>query len=74
MIYWVVLIILILLNKKIKKDGMFYLRIGFYLFLTGALISIVGIEGVAEFFMRICLVFLLVGFSNLVSVYLKNIV
>lgn len=62
MIYWVLLLGLILINFKYKKDGIFYLWLGFYLFCTASFISIVNLVSIAELVMRISFIFLSVGF------------
>ena len=69
MIYWVFLLGLILINFKYKKDGIFYLWLGFYLFCTASFISIINLISIAEFFMRISFVFLIVGFILVAKEY-----
>lgn len=53
---------LIILNIKLKKVGVFYLQLGFYFFCGGSVISIVGLESLAEFIMRVSLLCLFMGF------------
>lgn len=69
MIYWVLLLGLIFINFKYKKDGTYYLWIGFYLFCVASFISIVNLVPFAEFFMRASLVFLIAGFILVVKEY-----
>lgn len=71
MIYWALLLGLIFINFKYKKDGIFYLWLGFYIFCTASFISIVNLISVAEFFMRASFVFLIVGFILVAKEY-KN--
>lgn len=71
MIYWVLLLGLIFINFKYKKDGIFYLWLGFYIFCTASFISIVNLISVAEFFMKISFVFLIVGFILVAKEYQK---
>lgn len=62
MIYWAFLLGLILINFKYKKNGIFYLWLGFYLFCAASLISIVNLISIAEFFMRVGFILLIFGF------------
>lgn len=62
MIYWLILIVIVVLVKRFKKFGKYYYHVGFYLFLMGAVISVIGMKEVAELFVRICFIFLLTGF------------
>lgn len=62
MIYWLLFLAIIFIHFKYKKNGIFYLWIGFYLFCISSFISIVNLISIAEFFMRISFVFLIVGF------------
>lgn len=61
MIYWVILAGLIISSIFFKKRASFYLWIGFYIFLTGAVLKIIGINNVAEIMMRISFIGWLVG-------------
>lgn len=62
MIYWVFLLGLILINFKFKKNGIYYMWFGFYLFCTASLISIINLGSIAEFTMRASFVLLIFGF------------
>lgn len=57
-----ILVGLIIVSIKLKKAGLFYLWLGFYLFCAGSLISIIGLESLAEFIMRVSLLCLFMGF------------
>ena len=72
MIYWLLLLGIIIYNIKHKKDGNFYLWIGFYLFLTGSVINILGFINFSETLMRVCFVLLLFGFAYSAIKYLKS--
>lgn len=71
MIYWIFLLGIILINFKYKKDGIFYLWIGLYLFCGASFVSIINLVSVAELLMRSSLVFLLVGFTLVAKEYRK---
>lgn len=62
MIYYLILLSIVFLNIKLKKDGGFYLWIGFYLFLLSVIMNLLKIGNLSEFVIRVGLVFLLVGF------------
>lgn len=63
MIYWFILILIILFQWNQKKDNIFYLKLAFYIFLSGAAIRIIGLSEVAEFFIRISFIFWIVGLA-----------
>lgn len=69
MIYWILLLGIILINFKYKKDGIFYLWFGLYLFSIASFISVVNLISIAEFFMRASFIFLLIGFTLVAKEY-----
>lgn len=72
MIYYLILLCIIILNIKLKKNGGFYLWIGFYLFLISSTLDIFGLLNLAEVSMRVCFVFLITGFAFSIKDYLKK--
>lgn len=72
MIYYLILFGIVILNVKLKKSGGFYLWIGFYLFITGSIMDIFGLQNLAEVSMRVCLVFLIAGFAFSIKEYLNE--
>lgn len=70
MIYWLILFGIIVANIKLKKTASAYLKYGFYLFIAGSAVSILGIFNISEFILRICILFLLTGFACSVRDYL----
>lgn len=69
MIYWILFLGIIFINFKYKKGGIFYLWFGFYLFCIASFISVVNLISIAEFFMRVSLIFLLIGFTLVAKEY-----
>ena len=69
MIYWVLLLVIILLNFKYRKGGIFYLWFGLYLFGIGSFVSIINLISIAEVFLRLSLVLLLIGFTLVAKEY-----
>lgn len=61
MIYWFILLLIIIYQLVKKRDNIFYLKIGLYVFILGALLKIIALTDFSEFFMRISFIFLLVG-------------
>ena len=62
MIYWLILLSILIINFRFKKESIFFLWVGVCLFCIGAVVSIVSLQPLAEFIMRISLIYLLIGF------------
>lgn len=67
--YYLLLLGIVFLNIKLKKEGGFYLWIGFYLFLISAVVNIAKSVDLSEVIIRIGFVFLLIGFASAVREY-----
>lgn len=70
MIYYLILLSIVLYNIKLRKEGVFYLMIGFYLFCLSALLNLLTFIDLSEFIIRIGLIFFLTGFAFSVREYL----
>ncbi len=62
LIYWLILLSIITFQLVKKRENTFYLRLAFYIFITGAGLKILTLNDISEFFMRISFIFFLVGF------------
>lgn len=69
MIYWLLLIVIVIFQIIQKKKDVFYLKLAFYIFLGGALLSVITLVDIAEFFIRISFILFIVG---LVLTYFKG--
>lgn len=69
MIYWLILLVIIAYNFKLKKNPVTYLWIGFFLFITGVIVSEFEMLNLSEISFRVCLIFLLAGFVFLIKDY-----
>ena len=69
MIYWALLLGFFFINLKYRKNGIYYLKPGFYLFCTASFISIFNLVSVAEFFMRVSFILFIFGFILAVKEY-----
>lgn len=72
MIYWLIFFGILFANIRFKKNSSVYLRAGFYLFIAGSAVSILGVFNISEFIFRICFIFLLIGFAFSAKDYLKD--
>lgn len=61
MIYWFILLLIIIYQLVKKRDNIFYLKIGFYIFILGALLRVISLTDFSEYMMRTSFIFLLVG-------------
>lgn len=72
MIYWVLFLGLFFINIKYRKNGIYFLKPGFYLFCTASFISIVNLVSIAELFMRVSFILLIFGFILAVKEYRRS--
>ena len=72
MIYWLIFFGILVANIKLRKEASVYLRYGFYLFIVGSVVSLLGIFNISEFIFRICFIFLLIGFAFSAKDYLTR--
>jgi len=63
MIFWIILISIIIYQLVKKRENTFYLNMACYIFIIGALLNIVTLRDLSEFFMRISFIFFLIGFK-----------
>lgn len=62
MIYYLILISILILKIRFKKDGVFLFWVGFYLFLVSIILDLLKINNWSEFIIRVGFIFLLLGF------------
>lgn len=72
MIYWLIFFGIVAANIKLRKKASVYLKYGFYLFIVGSAVSLLGIFNISEFIFRICFIFLLIGFAFSTKNYLTR--
>lgn len=72
MIYWLIFFGIFIANIKLRKEASFYLWAGFFLFLAGSILSLLGIFNLSELLFRLCLVLLSVGFIFSIIRYFKR--
>lgn len=65
-LYWIVLFSVLTINFFQKKEHKFYLQIGFYSFIAGVILKVIGLNEIAEFIMRMSFIFWVIGlwFAN----------
>lgn len=61
MIYWLILILIIIFQLAKKKNNIFYLKLAFYIFLTGAVFRIITLTDISEVIMRTSFILFVVG-------------
>ncbi len=63
MFYWLVTLVTIISVFFTKKNAKFYLLIGFYIFITGAVLKTINLNGISEILMRISFICWIVGLA-----------
>lgn len=61
MFYWLFLISVIVTMFFFKKDSRFYLITAFYIFCTGAIMRVIGLNEISEILMRLSYILWILG-------------
>ncbi len=61
MFYWLVLISIIVTMFFFKRDAKFYLLSAFYIFCSGVILRVIGLNEISEILMRLSFILWIIG-------------